>query len=553
MAYGSRSVEESAERMRRAGFTDWEIAAELKLRKEAERDLEANTARIREPATGPLEARADASGFREEEARLSLTPAPRMDFAAEADRLSRAINDAYDFGDFASAKATEERLAALLALEADLGARGRQAPAPEGARSAEKAAEAQPRPRGVSVSVPKEVSGRDAVRMWTNPRNGKEMAEVTLPPHASVGGKDASFHRFSVESRFLKAFGNDPGYYHVLFPKTSRDGSPWTVTLQKKEGHWERPGAPKGERGAWIVDAASSLKVSSASLAEAMDGFREERRAWAAAQPREDAPALDARRAEDAPATIGQREAARKQEERPASLPAGFVGLSALISAEASALPPDFAFPSPTAALRDIGLTYEERTSALRIAALREIADRGFEAVDEGFARGLLERVVDSEHSRLVSAREHAAGDLGQAVKESLTDHLGADLMARSDKVLDYAAEAGVPNPVAMSAPALAEVEAHGLADAMARRFNAPAPAAPAPDAAKQGAGGIGNAARNARAASGKQGRERWVETAAPARRQDDGAPTPAEDARAFRAQAASLASAPPRAERAIR
>ena len=378
MAYGSRSAEESAERMRRAGFEEWEIAAELEQRERAERELAETTARIRESATGPLEARADASGFREEEARLSLKPAPRMDFAAEAERLAHAIDEAYDFGDVRTAKATEERLAALLALEADLGARGRQAPAPEGARSAEKAAEAQPRPRGVSVSVPKEVSGRDAVRMWTNPRNGKEMAEITLPPHASVGGKDASFHRFSVESRFLKAFDNDPGYYHVLFPKTSRDGSPWTVTLQKKEGHWERPGAPKGERGAWIVDAASSLKVSSASLAEAMDGFREERRAWAAAQPREDAPALDVRRAEDEPA-------------------------------------------------------------------------------------------------------------------------------------------------------------------------------APAPDAAKQGAGGIGDAARNARAASGKQGRERWVEAAAPARRQDDGAPTPAEDARAFRAQAASLASVPPRAERAIR
>ena len=135
---------------------------------------------------------------------------------------------------------------------------------------------------GVSVNVPKKV-GRDRPSVRPFAYRDKEtgdvrrMCEVTLPAHTRIGGADASFHRFTVKESQIKEFDNDPGYYHVVMPKTNRDGEPWNVTLKHDFGGWEHPEAQGGERGEWVKDERA-LNVESAELDAAMREYREKRK-----------------------------------------------------------------------------------------------------------------------------------------------------------------------------------------------------------------------------------------------------------------------------------
>lgn len=138
---------------------------------------------------------------------------------------------------------------------------------------------------GVNFTTPKQVSGRDAMRTFKR-ADGREMAEITLPPHTEITAgidekQDASFYKFIVPKTSVKEFENDASNLSIAMPSTSKDGKPWMVDLVQEKGHWEHPEAEGKDRGEFMVTFRNKISISSEQFAADMQEARRQRSEWA--------------------------------------------------------------------------------------------------------------------------------------------------------------------------------------------------------------------------------------------------------------------------------
>lgn len=135
--------------------------------------------------------------------------------------------------------------------------------------------------------------------------DGKEMAEITLPPHYKVTTpngeeKDVSFYKLVLPKSAVKEFDNDPSNYAIGMPLANKEGEPWNVTLVKETGAYEHPEATGKDRGEFKVFERTTVNTTSEQFEADMRACREERAEFAKANeraeqaPEEKAPAKKA-------------------------------------------------------------------------------------------------------------------------------------------------------------------------------------------------------------------------------------------------------------------
>lgn len=152
-------------------------------------------------------------------------------------------------------------------------------------------AEADTPKKFISISLPKQVGGKESAHFFTKDR--KERAAVTLPPHFKVRDldgveQDVGYATFFCSKSQLVSFKNDAVYYHVGQPETNKDGEPWVVNLKKTTGHWENPEAESAaDRGKWVVEDISYIHCTAREMQRAADACREKRREYAQARAQE--------------------------------------------------------------------------------------------------------------------------------------------------------------------------------------------------------------------------------------------------------------------------
>lgn len=141
----------------------------------------------------------------------------------------------------------------------------------------------------VSVSIPKQIAGRDNIRFFQT-KQGKELAAMKLPPHTNLidtAGQEhqSGFFELVVPADAVRTYKNDPGYYQVGFPRTNREGEAWEVRLTRSEGRYENPDATTPEeRGQWIEEEQLEVIATPEALKSCMEAYRTDVREYAEAQ-----------------------------------------------------------------------------------------------------------------------------------------------------------------------------------------------------------------------------------------------------------------------------
>ena len=131
----------------------------------------------------------------------------------------------------------------------------------------------------VNAKLPSKAGGRDSVRYFTS-KEGKELAEVTLPGHFEVPGPggeslDASYHKVVVPKSMVHTFEDSPETVSVGFFKANAEGEPWNVTMKREFGDWEHPEAEGAERGEFVVENTSVIQLTSEQFVEAAQANRQ--------------------------------------------------------------------------------------------------------------------------------------------------------------------------------------------------------------------------------------------------------------------------------------
>lgn len=232
--YGSSSLDEMAERMRQAGYESWEIADEVEGFQQLLDENDRATRLFRE--TG---------GFR------------------EGDIFDELIERASD-------KRAQISQQAMVPAQKDLHG------APEIVQAIRQEKEIDmAENKGTTIHVPQTYGGRSSVSRYTRNSDGALRAAVTLPPGTVVPLQDgttfdASYHQIRVSNNQLST--SKDGGYDIWLPLENRDGQTAEVLLSKSTGHYENPdGATRAERGQWIVDETSEVRVPVEALKEAID------------------------------------------------------------------------------------------------------------------------------------------------------------------------------------------------------------------------------------------------------------------------------------------
>lgn len=220
--YGSATPEEMAERMRAAGYEDWEIADEMGQAQWLAEARRRGTESLL--ATGQL-----APGTSIEEVGRPAMERAAADIRSDAREEGRA--------DTRRAMRREE--------EIDM------------AKSNS----------GFTMHIPESYGGRASVNHYKRESDGALRAAVTLPPRTSIKlddgtSYDASFHSLFVSNNQVRPAKE--GGYSVWLPGPGEDGQMPEVWVSRSVGH-------KDDAGNWVEDSRSEMQVATAALAEAVE------------------------------------------------------------------------------------------------------------------------------------------------------------------------------------------------------------------------------------------------------------------------------------------